>query len=119
VLGLQVRSVVQVTVEQPFTRGTSLETEGFEMMDGNKIIESFARHLMSGFDGWRAKGFKTMADRYLARLQVAKGMRRGLDPNGDLLERFVTAPREIARSPLTAALAVPQWLDPSTGEPWM
>jgi biotin-(acetyl-CoA carboxylase) ligase len=119
VLGLNLRSVVEVTVDQIFERGTSLTTEGFEMMDGNKIIESFSRHLMATFDGWKAGGFRTLADRYLARLQPAKGLRRGLDVNGDLLERRLPDLKEITRQPLTAALAVPQWLDPSTGEPWM
>lgn len=119
ILGLNLRSVVEVTVDQTFERGTSLMSEGFEMMDGNKIIESFSRHLMAAFDGWKAGGFKTLADRYLARLQPAKGVRRGLDSNGDLLERRLPTLKEITRQPLTAALAVPQWLDPSTGEPWM
>jgi biotin-(acetyl-CoA carboxylase) ligase len=119
ILGLNLRSVVEVTVDQTFERGTSLQTEGFEIMDGNKIIESFSRHLMAAFDGWKAGGFKTLADRYLARLQPAKGIRRGLDVNGDLLERRLPALKDITRRPLTAALAVPQWLDPATGEPWM
>ena len=119
VLGVNLRSVVEVTIDQTFDRGTSLSTEGFEMMDGNKIIESFSRHLMAAFDGWKAGGFKTLADRYLARLQVAKSVRRGLDVNGDLLERRLPDLKQITRQPLTAALAVPQWLDPATGEPWM
>ncbi len=119
VLGLNLRSVVEVTVDQTFERGTSLITEGFEMMDGNKIIESYSRHLMAAFDGWKASGLKSLADRYIARLQPAKGVRRGIDFNGDLLERQLPNLQQITRKPLTATLAVPQWLDPSTGEPWM
>ncbi len=119
VLGLNVRSVVEMTIDHQFERGTSLVSEGFEMMDGNKIIESFSRHLMAGFDGWLSGGFKTLADRYLARLQPASGVRRGLDVNGDLLERQLPSLKEMKRRPLTAALAVPQWLDPATGEPWI
>lgn len=119
VLGLQLRSVVQVTVDQTFERGTSLATEGFEMMDGNRIIESFARHLMAAFDGWQAKGFQTVAERYLARLRPSKGVRRGLDVNGDLLERKLPDLKDVIRSSLTAALARPQWRDPATGEPWI
>jgi len=118
VLGLQLRSVVQVTVDQTFEKGTSLATEGFEMLDGASIIESFARHLMAGFDGWRANGFGTVAERYLARLQPLKGARRSLDINGDLLERRRPALKDVIRMPLTPALARPQWLDPATGEPW-
>jgi biotin-(acetyl-CoA carboxylase) ligase len=119
VLGLHLRSVVNVTVDHIFDRGTSLASEGFEMMDGNRIIEGFARHLMAAFDGWRTKGFNSIADRYLARLQPVKGVRRGLDLNGDLLARRLPALKDIVRTPLTPALAQPQWLDPATGEPWL
>jgi biotin-(acetyl-CoA carboxylase) ligase len=119
VLGVYIRSTVQMSVLQTFDKGTSLETEGFEMMDGKLILESFARHLMAAFDGWRALGFKTVADRTLARLIPAKLTRRGLDSNGDLLERKLATPKDVIRTPLTAALAVPQWLDPETGEPWL
>ncbi len=73
---------------------------------------------MAAFDGWRANGFGTVAERYLARLQPAKGARRGLDVNGDLLERRLPALKDVERLPLTPALARPQWLDPATGEPW-
>jgi biotin-(acetyl-CoA carboxylase) ligase len=119
VLGVHLRSVVHVTIDQTFVRGTSLASEGFEMMDGNKIIEGFARHLMAAFDGWRAGGVKSVADRYLARLQPLKGARRGLDVNGDLLVRQHAALADAQRTALTTALATPQWLDPATGEPWM
>jgi biotin-(acetyl-CoA carboxylase) ligase len=131
VLGMCIRSTVQMPVSQTFNRGTSLEVEGFEMMDGKMIIESFCRHLMAAFDGWRAKGFKTVAERYLARMPQlpvgtqpkvagsASALRRGLDGNGDLLQRSLTKPHEIARQPLTPALTMPQWLDPETGAPWL
>ncbi len=119
VLGLHIRSTVQMSVLRTFDKGTSLESEGFEVMDGERIIESFARHLMAAFDGWRSKGFKAVADRYLARMPVAKGIRQGLDSNGDLLQRRIDNPKDVTRLPLTAALAVPQWLDPETGQPWL
>jgi biotin-(acetyl-CoA carboxylase) ligase len=119
VLGLHIRSTVQMSVLRTFDKGTSLETEGFEVMDGERILESFARHLMAAFDGWRAKGFKSVADRYLARVPVVEGMRQGLDVNGDLLQRRIDNPKAVTRLPLTAALAVPQWLDPETGQPWL
>jgi biotin-(acetyl-CoA carboxylase) ligase len=119
VLGLHIRSTVQMSVLHTFDKGTSLESEGFEVMDGARILESFARHLMAAFDGWRAKGFKAVADRYLARVPAVKGMRQGLDVNGDLLQRRIDNPKAVARLPLTAALTVPQWLDPETGQPWL
>jgi biotin-(acetyl-CoA carboxylase) ligase len=119
VLGLHLRSVVAVSVDHAFDRGTSLESEGFEMMDGKRIIESFARHLMAAFDGWRTGGFPAVAERYLARLPRAKGVRQTLDINGDLLQRRIGANEAAVRSPLLVALSQPQWRDPTTGEPWM
>ena len=119
VLGLHVRTMMEVTIDQTFDRGTSLASEGFAMMDGNQILESFARHLMAGFDGWRAGGLKSVTQRYLSRLQSTKGVTRGLDNNGDLLERRMAAFKVVIRQPLTTMLGVPQWLDPETGEPWL
>jgi hypothetical protein len=102
-----------------FDKGTSLETEGFEIMDGKHILESFTRHLLAAFDGWRVSGPKALSERYLGRLQEAKGVKRGLDVNGDLLTRKLPTLKEVTRQDLTAALAVPLWLDPATGEPWL
>jgi Biotin/lipoate A/B protein ligase family len=119
VLGFQLRSIVEVTVDTPFDRGTSLASEGFEMMDGDHIIEGFCRHLMAAFDGWQARGFKTVADRYLARLEPEPGVRRALDVNGDLLIGRLPALKDTTRMPLTPALAALQWRDPATGEPWL
>jgi biotin-(acetyl-CoA carboxylase) ligase len=119
VLGFCVRSTVQMPYTQTFDRGTSLEAEGFEIMDGGQILESFTRHLMAGFDGWRATGIKTVAERFLARMPEVKGLRRGLDVNGDLLERRLANVAEVKRTPLTENLSTPQWLDPATGEPWL
>ena len=119
VLGLDIRSIVPATLDHGYQRGTSLEAEGFEMMDGARILESFTRHLMAGFDGWRADGVKAVFDRYLARLQKQSGIRHGLDVDGDLLVRRLTAPTAVERVALGPMLAHPQWLDPATGEPWM
>ena len=120
VLGLQVRSVVHVILDHRFVKGTSLASEGFEMLAGAKVIESFARHLMATFDGWRSGGFRIVAERYVARLQAIKSMRQAIDAdNGDLLQRELSAVRDIVRTPLAPRLFAPQWLDPATGEPWI
>ena len=119
VLGLHIRSSAQMSIMQTFNKGTSLETEGVEPMAGDRIVESFSRHLMAAFDGWRSKGFKSVADRYLQRLVAVKGLRQGLDANGDLLQRRIDNPTAVSRTSLTAALAMPQWLDPETGQPWL
>ena len=119
VLGVFIRCSVQMSALRTFDKGTSLETEGFEIMDGRHILESFTRHLLAAFDGWRVNGPKAMCERYLGRLAEAKGIKRGLDVNGDLLSRRLPTLKEVTRQPLTAALAVPLWLDPATGEPWL
>lgn len=119
VLGVFIRCTVQMSALRTFDKGTSLETEGFEIMDGKHILESFTRHLLAGFDGWQSAGPKAMSERYLGRLTAAKGVKRGLDVNGDLLTRKLPTLKEVTRQPLTAALAVPLWLDPATGEPWL
>ena len=119
VVGLQLRGSVPMTTWQSFSRGTSLEAEGFDLLHSEDVLASFTRHLMAGFDGWRADGFKSVAERFLARMPAIKGARRGLERNGDLLERRLATVKEVVRQPLTEALDVPQWLDPDTGQPWL
>jgi hypothetical protein len=96
---------------------TSLEEEGFESSDGPALVESFTRHLMVGFDAWSERGFKPVAETYLARLALRKaGERRAIDGNGDLLIRRhgQEEPERIAFLP---ALKSAAWLDPATGTP--
>lgn len=106
-------------LDQVQRRGTSLEAEGFEMLDGNQIIASFCRHFMLYLDQWQEKGFVPVGQHFLARLEEAKGVKRGIDGNGDLLERTLADAKNPKRTSLVDALAVPQWLDPTTGEPWL
>ena len=69
-------------------------SEGFEMIDTDAIIESFARHLMTAFDRWKERGFEAIARDYLARLADGKaGERRAIDVNGDLLVRAAAGKR--------------------------
>ena len=91
---------------------------GFEMVETDAIVASFARHLMAGFDRWNEQGFGPIAFNYLARLFRHKaGERRGIDRNGDLL---VSAPFDkgpAARASLVEALARAAWYDPSLRGP--
>jgi hypothetical protein len=127
VAGLTIRAVVPLiaprpgghVLDQPFLKGTSLEIEGFEMLDGAALVASFARHLMVHFDTWREKGFVPVGQHYLARLLPQKGVKRGIDGNGDLLERTLRQPKEPQRRALIAALATPGWIDPASGEIWL
>lgn len=108
-------SVLDVRVD----RGTSLEIEGFEMIDAAALINSFTRHFMVQVDLWQEKGFTPIGQQFLGRLPEKPGIRRGIDVNGDLLERSLKSGGSDTRSDLLAALRQPQWLDPATEEPWL
>src|SRR5436190_17737647 len=50
--------------------GVSMLSAGFEMVDTDAIIGSFARHLMTAFDRWNERGFEAIAKDYLARIPI-------------------------------------------------
>src|ERR1700694_667366 len=87
VFGVILRAADMAHVEEvQAASGVSLLSEGFEMIDTDAIIESFARHLMTAFDRWNERGFEAIARDYLERLPRRKaGERRTIDRNGDLL----------------------------------
>ena len=98
--------------------GVSLLSEGFELIDTDAIIESFARHLMTAFDRWNERGFDAIARDYLERLPVRKaGERRSIDLNGDLLIKPPTAHAPPDRIGLVDALAKAEWYDPQARGP--
>jgi len=128
VAGIVLRNVVPVRtvvasgghqLDTPHIHGTSLEAEGIEIIDGAAIIASFARHLMVYFDLWQEKGFQPVAEQFLAHIPEAKGFKRGIDFNGDLLMKYYRSPDKVERRDLKDELAAPQWMDPKTGEPWL
>lgn len=125
VVGVIVRTVLPLhargahALDVAGVQGTSLEAEGFDMLDQGELIASFARHFMVHMDLWQEKGFVPVGQQYLARLPEAKGVKRGIDGNGDLLVRRLPNLKEIERQSLLEALADPEWLDPETGEPWL
>jgi hypothetical protein len=87
--------------------------EGFEMIDVEAIIGSFARHLMTAFDRWNERGFDAIGMDYLARLsRRAEGERRSIDLNGDLLVKPPAGSGPPDRSSLVDALAQVAWYDP-------
>jgi biotin-(acetyl-CoA carboxylase) ligase len=98
--------------------GVSLLSEGFEMIDTDAIIESFARHLMTAFDRWNERGFDAIARDYLDRLSGRKeDERRGIDGNGDLLVRTPVGKAPPQRSGLVEALTRAAWYDPQSRGP--
>jgi hypothetical protein len=96
----------------------SLLSEGFEMIDTDAIIGSFARHLMTTFDLWNERGFEAIARDYLERLPRREaGERRAIDLNGDLLVRLPAGSGPPDRTRLVDALAEVAWYDPQARGP--
>jgi len=119
VFGVILRAADMAHVEEvQAAAGVSLLSEGFEMVDTDAIIGSFARHLMTGFDQWNERGFEAIARDYLARLPRRKaGERRSIDLNGDLLVRPGTGSGPPDRTSLVDALAKVAWKDPQARGP--
>jgi biotin-(acetyl-CoA carboxylase) ligase len=98
--------------------GVALLSEGFQMIETDAIIESFSRHLMTGFDRWKEQGFEPVARDYFERLAKHKaGERRAIDRNGDLLVRPPEGSGPPDRSSLVEALAKAAWYDPQARGP--
>ncbi len=117
VFGLMLRLM---TSTAPASRDrTSLEAEGFEMLEPRELIASFARHLMVHFETWRERGFQPVGADYLARLSPEKGARRGIDSNGDLLVHRSAKSAKAERQALIPDLMACGWIDPQTREPWI
>jgi Biotin/lipoate A/B protein ligase family len=95
---------------------TALSEEGFEDAGSDRLVESFARHLMVAIDAWRANEFATVIRNYLEHLTVEKGALPALASNGDLLLRW-RGQKDPDRHALAAALAAPSWCDAATGGP--
>lgn len=116
VFGLMIRLMMPAG---PASRDrTSLEAEGFEVLEPRELIASFARHLMVHFEAWRERGFQPVGADYLARLSPEKGARRGIDGNGDLMVHRAGKGGKAERVELAPALAACGWLDPEAREPW-
>jgi biotin-(acetyl-CoA carboxylase) ligase len=94
----------------------ALAEEGFDGVESDHLVESFARHLMVHIDAWNVQGFGAVAREYLQRLPPEKGVRRDLDETGDLLTRRI-GKVDADRKTLIPALAAPSWLDPKTRGP--
>ena len=96
----------------------ALEDEGFDGLGSGRLVESFARHLMSAIDAWQEKGFGEVEKNYLARLACPReaACAATIDENGDLLVRRMAAAEPVRHS-LVDALSRVSWLDPETGGP--
>ena len=96
----------------------SLLSEGFELIDTELLIGSYARHLMTHFDRWKERGFKSVAQDFFARMPAKKaGERRAIDGNGDLLVHAPLDKGDPERSALVPALVEAAWYDAENGIP--
>ncbi len=119
VFGAMVRLVSMTGIDAGLhPLSAALEDEGFVELGAERVMESYARHLMVMLDAWQDGGFAAVARRYLQRLapEAETGIRRDIDDNGDLLLRRM-GDAQAERRKLVPALAVPSWLDPATGAP--
>ncbi|WP_245477835.1 biotin/lipoate--protein ligase family protein [Bradyrhizobium guangxiense] len=116
VFGAMIRTVAMNDEPGVHPLASALDQEGFGETGAAQITESFARHLMLAFDGWRADGFDGVAREYLSRMPRERQTVQRIDDRGDLLARRIGA-GAVARRDLVRALATPSWLDPALGGP--
>ncbi len=119
VFGAMVRLVSMTGVDSGLhPLSAALEDEGFDESGAERLLESYARHLMVMLDAWQEQGFAAVSTSYLQRLapEGEKGVRRDIDDNGDLLLRRM-GNAQVERRALVPALAMPSWLDPATRGP--
>ncbi|MBR1153299.1 biotin/lipoate--protein ligase family protein [Bradyrhizobium sp. JYMT SZCCT0428] len=119
VFGVILRAADMVHLDEvQAAAGVSMLGAGFEMVDADAIIGSFARHLMTAFDRWNERGFEAIARDYLERLPGRKaGEIRAIDVNGDLLVKLPAGSGPPDRSSLVDALAKADWYDPQLRGP--
>jgi len=119
VFGVILRAADMVHLDEvQAASGVSMLGAGFEMVDTDAIIGSFARHLMTAFDRWNERGFDTIARDYLERLPRRKaGEIRAIDANGDLLVKLPAGSGPPDRTSLVGALAKAEWYDPQLRGP--
>jgi len=110
VFGGLIRTVSLGRHEGVHSLASALEDEGFLEFNSDRLIESFARHLMSNIDAWQSLGFDAIARNYVRRLVVEKGATATIVENGDLLLQW-RGRSEPERHSLLEALASPTWLD--------
>lgn len=115
VFGVMLRAADMAYIDEvQSAAGVSLMGEGFQMVEVDAIIESFARHLMTAFDRWNEQGFEPVARDYLERLpKTIAAERRGIDANGDLLTSLPASKGSPQRTSLVDALTKAAWYDPA------
>jgi hypothetical protein len=80
---------------------SALENEGFVEIGVERVIEGFARHLMTRLDRQRHGDFASLSRDFLPMATGEQGARLAIDTSDDL----------------RSALETPSWLSPGTGTP--
>ena len=108
---------VAVGEQEPGLRPLSaaLDEEGFEL-GSDRLIETFARHLMVAVNAWQQDGFAEVANSYLSRLHRKRAFVAISTTTAIFWCDASTRPWSNADQ-LLPALAKPSWLDPATGGP--
>lgn len=115
VFGAMVRISARQDYEaDPARRSVAMDETGFDTLDPVELIESFARHLMLGVSEWQALGIRSVARRWLERIEPVEGQRHAIAPDGDLLVARGTSEERLS---LARALELATWYDPVHAEP--
>ena len=110
VFGAVIRLVSMRSAEAaPQLPSTSLSDAGFGEVGAERLVESFARHLMVATDCWQEGDFGAIAQGYLSRLRPERDVRRAIDASGNL--RIEGRGWPAKSLDLRAALAMPSWLE--------
>jgi hypothetical protein len=107
VFGGMIRTQSGEAADPGLTPGrTVLADEGFEGIESEAMIESFARNFMMLTDAWQERGFAALAKSYLEHLPRESGAMHSLAENGDLLIRRAG---KIERREFLPALQAADW----------
>ena len=110
VFGAVIRLVSAVSGKIALDRlSTSLTDEGFVEIGAEGLVERFARHLMATINRWQTGEFGAIARDFLVRLRPEPGIRRHLDPGGDLWIERQGEP--VTSLELRTALSAPSWVE--------
>jgi hypothetical protein len=110
VFGASIRTVCMDKDRSGVPLAAALEDQGFSNLGADRLVSSFARHLMSNIDAWQSAGFEVIARKYARRLDSRRGATSRIAPNGDFLLQW-PGMREPERHSLSEALHCASRLD--------
>jgi biotin-(acetyl-CoA carboxylase) ligase len=111
VFGAMVRSAI-MGGDEPGARPdvASLEEEGFDELGSGRLVETFARHLLTWTDVWQQEGYRPVFEHYLGRLEADEPVERSIDGFGNLLIRR-KGKLDTSKKQLLPALEKRDWYD--------